>query len=106
VDLNISQPDVANCITGVETSFLEQNLDVFPNPANGLFTLKINTEVPDEKLKIIVHNMNGQKVFSEKFPVKESSYKKQIDLTGFPAGLYLLYIYSKKHYYKAELILK
>lgn len=105
VDLNIDQPDVANCLTGIETNFNQQNLSVFPNPTRGIFTLKVEIEETNERLKIAIYNLNGKEVFSEEIIIRETNIKKQIDLSGFPTGTYLLHISSKKKYYYAEIIL-
>jgi hypothetical protein len=106
VNLNISQPDVENCITGIETNLSQESITIFPNPTHGLFTISMTNHELMGKLKIVVYNINGQKIYSEKIVLHESSFEKQVNLSGYPAGAYLLNISANDKYYNAEIIIK
>lgn len=106
IDLNIDQPNIEDCITGVETNFQAENISVFPNPGTGLFTVAVDKPVNNAPLSISVHNLNGQEIFAEKLLVNCSSVDKKIDLSGFPTGMYFLNIRTEEKYYKAKIILK
>jgi len=106
VDLYISQSNVEDCVTGIETNFQQENLKVFPNPTKGMFTISIDNAELTEKLKIVIHNIIGQVIYTEKIDLTETNLEKQINLSGYPSGTYLLDISSEKRYYKAEIILK
>ena len=106
VNLNVSQAGIENCFTNVNTNFNLENIKVFPNPTNGLFSIELNNLESGCNLQVVICNIKGQKVFSEKNTLNESSFKRQIDLSDFPAGTYLMNISVKDKYYTAEIILK
>ncbi len=106
IDLNISQPNVEDCITGIRTNFPEENLKVFPNPTQGLFTISLDNVLLSGKIKVVVHSIAGQAVYSEEIKPKDNLLEKVIDLSGYPAGTYFLNITAGKHYYIAGIIIK
>lgn len=67
-----------------ENSF-EEELTVFPNGSNGLFTFSQATQ---HSFTIVIVGLNGQIIQN----IETSTLNTTIDLTGFPSGLY---------YYKA-----
>jgi PKD repeat protein len=66
-------------------------LTVMPNPGNGNFTLDMKTSKKDV-LDISVLDITGKEVFTEKNIVSTGRLTKNIDLTGFPEGMYFLKI--------------
>ncbi|MBI9038170.1 MAG: T9SS type A sorting domain-containing protein [Bacteroidales bacterium] len=78
----------------------DENLRIFPNPAEGVFNLEINDiEVPCE---ISVMNINGQTVFTDVLENIEESSIYKLDLSKQTAGIYIfklsnsLFIKTKK----------
>jgi hypothetical protein len=62
---------------------LNQNVEVYPNPAKDLLTIKA------EKLSnVMIYNSLGQKVYAQTFDGNEAV----IDMSGFNAGVYMVYI--------------
>ena len=104
--MSISQPNVQDCVTAIESTFQQENMKVFPNPTKGLFTVSVGKIESPEKVKIVILTMNGQVVLKEKVTLTGLKFEKQIDLSGYPSGMYLLQITSKNKYYKAQVILK
>lgn len=79
-------------IDNISTSY--ENTLVYPNPSNGLFTIKpsVNNSqpVPTEASglsEVEVYNMLGEKVYSKQFTVNNSQLT--IDLSSLPSGVYL-----------------
>ena len=103
VDLNISQPNVEDCITNVETNIYQEDFKVFPNPTKGLFTIQVENSDFSSKLKVVIYNINGQVIYQKKLDNKP---EYQINLSAYPKGTYFLNISAKKKFYKAEIILK
>jgi len=106
IDLSISQTNIEDCVTGVETNFQTENVIVFPNPSKGLFTISLNNLNFSNNLRILIHNIEGREIYKEKLNVPDTKLEKQIDLTGFSSGTYFLNINSKNKYYRAEIIIK
>ncbi len=80
--------------TGVDNSELMSNLNVYPNPTNGKFTVSIsNTEALDMTLELV--NISGQVVYRNE--VKAAySYNEDIDATTFAKGVYYLKVNNGK----------
>ncbi len=66
------------------------DVSVYPNPTNGVFTLKIDNEYRNTDIAII--DLNGRKIYSEMISNQASEVVKTIDLTTYGAGFYLLRI--------------
>lgn len=81
------------------------SLEIFPNPNNGLFTIgfKVN-----EMQDVILHvtNILGQKVFSETLHGFYGTYRKQIDLKKYSAGIYSIQLISSTSITTKQVILK
>jgi hypothetical protein len=72
---------------------------IFPNPSEGVFTLNVNEDF--EKADLIVFDMLGKIVFSE----KKLEAITQIDLSNYPAGMYFVKL-IKNNTCKTEKITK
>jgi hypothetical protein len=65
------------------------NINVFPNPSNGLFNIHFeDEELSSSKIQIDIFNYIGQHVFSETFP--SNTEDVQIDFSANPKGVYIL----------------
>jgi M6 family metalloprotease-like protein len=60
---------------------------IFPNPSNGLFTLK--TDETFNEMNVEVYDITGKKVDMKKF---NNSVENTLDLQGYPKGIYFLKI--------------
>jgi hypothetical protein len=66
-----------------------QNCEVFPNPACGQVFLQMSSTSQTE-LTVELVNLDGKVQLSEKFETIEGVNKKSFDISGLPAGIYLL----------------
>jgi len=64
---------------------------IYPNPNSGIFVLEIELQAKTNLL-IQLTNITGQITYSES--VNASSYKKDIDLSGYAKGVYALKVVS------------
>ena len=106
VDLYVSQPNVEDCLTNVETNFKPENFQIFPNPTKGLVNINVNNLDVNTPLQITVLNMNGQTVMSKEVNPAAANFEEQIDLSDHAKGIYMLNIQSKNKYFKAAIILE
>jgi endoglucanase len=65
----------------------EPEINVYPNPNNGIFTLEIASV---NQVSIVIHNLMGQKVTEENISTKEG--KKIFDLQNINKGVYFITI--------------
>jgi hypothetical protein len=67
-----------------------QEVDYYPNPSEGQFTLRFTGKKVPTEVKII--DMMGQEVYRENINDFGGSYNKQIDLSEKDAGVYILQV--------------
>ncbi|HUM47991.1 MAG TPA: T9SS type A sorting domain-containing protein, partial [Chitinophagales bacterium] len=73
----------------------DKNLQVFPNPSNGLIT--VTADIPAaEKATISVLNLLGQKVFTKTEKLHAGINTLSLDLTALHKGIYVLDISAGK----------
>ena len=74
-------------ILNINEELLETSILVFPNPTNGIINILNNSET--EIKHIIVKNLLGQTVHRNK-------YKKDVDISKIPAGVYYINFENKE----------
>ena len=93
--------DMATGISGSETG----NITLFPNPSQGLISLKYQPPV-QETINLLIINGMGKNVYLEKeIPVNGELFRR-MDLHHLPKGPYLLQIQSGSAVYSKVLILQ
>jgi hypothetical protein len=63
------------------------NVEIFPNPNNGEFTLQLNSAKTQE-ISIEVYNLQGQKVHGAVNTYLPGAYVLPMNLTHLPQGVY------------------
>lgn len=81
--------------TGIKLSLSNVNLNVYPNPTSGLFTLNVNTTDVNE-LDIKVMNVQGQVVYAKNNFTNIANINEQIDLSSNAKGIYFVNVTSDK----------
>ena len=71
------------------------HLEISPNPTEGLFTADFET-ISTDNYTVKVSNSLGQIVYEEKLNDFSGSYSKQIDMSTYGKGIYLVSIISSK----------
>jgi hypothetical protein len=93
---------VDTCATSVD-ELLFTNISVYPNPSTGIFTIKWdNTTNKNSTLKVM--NSVGEVVYSEILMIGEN--EKQINISKFSKGIYLLEIETKNRIINKKLIVQ
>jgi hypothetical protein len=67
---------------------LENSIEVYPNPSNGIFNIIITNQSSDQYRKFEIVNAVGQLVMD--FDIMPNEQKKSIDLSEFANGVYFL----------------
>ncbi|MDI1356006.1 MAG: T9SS type A sorting domain-containing protein [bacterium] len=87
-NINLSQK---NSVGISNTRLSTQNVDLYPNPGSGIFTLKI-LEQGSEQVHVTVVNQIGQKIMSKTYQVNDNIGEFSIDLSSCSSGLYQVII--------------
>lgn len=83
--------------TGVSIKDVEQNLQVnnlHPNPTKGTFTFSINATKAEEDCSVTITDITGRAVYTQEYRLQSGEHTFTTDITGQPAGLYLLHVKS------------
>ncbi|MFM2016666.1 MAG: hypothetical protein RL007_322 [Bacteroidota bacterium] len=89
--------DLSAAITGIENPRdSSANFSIFPTPNSGCFSIEVPTQ-PNEKFTIVIYDVLGQIVYSEKVVATSLTFRKQIHLEMESSGLYSVQIQSEHH---------
>jgi hypothetical protein len=78
---------------------------VYPNPTNGLLNLEFENSSFSE-IGIEVFSSSGQLIFSGHDQKNRTIFKKQIDLSGYPGGIYIINIKADGYSYNKRILLQ
>jgi subtilisin-like proprotein convertase family protein len=81
--------------TGINALANNVNVNVYPNPNNGQFTLNVNTTDVNE-LSIRVVNIQGQEVYNRNNFKNLNTVNEQIDLSNNANGIYFVIVTTDK----------
>jgi Concanavalin A-like lectin/glucanases superfamily/Secretion system C-terminal sorting domain len=73
------------------TSF---GLEVYPNPNGGHFTVRLDLE-RDRNVDVAIYDLMGKQVWSHSGDLPYGEWKREVDLTVFARGTYLLQVVSE-----------
>lgn len=65
-------------------------VEVFPNPASSVVTLKMVAKMPTGPTSIQILDARGRTVYTERFTRSQQVTTKQIDVSKFPRGPYII----------------
>jgi hypothetical protein len=76
------------------------NLTAYPNPVTTSIVLDFNN-TREEKFEIAIYNVTGQKICGDIETTKNPYYKKELDFSGFSAGIYLVVLTDESGNYNS-----
>jgi hypothetical protein len=85
---------------------IDTELELYPNPNEGSFTLKVSFKSQIDKANISIYNSLGVIVFNENIFCNSRILFKQLNLKNLSAGIYLIIIKNTKQKVSTELIIK
>jgi hypothetical protein len=84
---------------------LGENLNIYPNPTRGLFNISFMAEKVDD-FEIIIVDAFGKLGYQEDKQAFIGEYTKQIDLSEFPRGIYMLQIRTGNSFVSKRIVLQ
>ena len=105
LQVDIDQPNVYACYqTSVNDMELENKIQIYPNPNQGVFTLELGLLKGNEEVRLRAYNLNGSKVFETTELATEESMKLQLKWDNLPKGVYILHIRIEERIYTRNII--
>ena len=83
---------VAMVCTGTSGNAGLSRVEIYPNPVHGMLTLAIHG--PERQLQLNITDLNGVILYQESISSILSVYKKEVDVSKFPKGIYLIRLNS------------
>jgi hypothetical protein len=103
--MNISQPNIEDCITGIENTFKDSDFKIYPNPSEGKFTIEIINVPSEKKVDLFVFDVNGKEIVNEKIWINRR-HIVTLDLSNRIKGMYILSIKGQDDsYFRANLVI-
>lgn len=75
---------------GIKTINGISSLSVYPNPANGLLTLSVNSSNPVSGCQLSVSNVLGQTTYSQSVDLESGTNKFSINISNLSEGVYFI----------------
>ena len=84
---------------------LADNLNIFPNPTRGIFNIVFVAEELDN-FEIIIVDAFGKLITQENKQAFIGEYNKQLDLSSYPRGIYMVQIRTKDSFVSKRVVLQ
>ncbi|MEI6752621.1 MAG: T9SS type A sorting domain-containing protein [Paludibacter sp.] len=97
-----------NTTTAIQNLSVDKvsELELFPNPNPGIFTLRITFTKKIDKATITVYNTNGKVVYSEIVFSDSNNLIKKIKINGLHTGTYLFEVKNVQQLSTTKLVIK
>jgi len=80
-------------------------LNLYPNPTSGNFTIDITSKIQNEA-QLQVVDIFGKSIYQEKLTINQGKYLKTIDLANFGKGIYFVIIRTEKDIVSKRIVLQ
>ncbi len=94
---------VGECL-GINEVLGGLQIEIYPNPSNGSFTVKLKSD-NSESMNLKIMNNLGKVIFEEGNIMIDQIFMREIDLTGYSEGLYFINLYSNNTSYIEKIII-
>lgn len=85
-------------LTGVDDMSTDDNVNVFPNPSEGIFEASWS----DKRIKVDVFSMIGTKIFTS----GDYNTSQEVNISSRPAGMYILKFTSEDNHQTVKRVIK
>ena len=77
---------------GISKSLADVELQIIPNPSNGIFRVNVKSQQTDT-YDLIISNLEGKMIYFKRFE-PQTGFVQDVDISTYPKGIYLLEIKS------------
>ncbi|HPS83998.1 MAG TPA: T9SS type A sorting domain-containing protein, partial [Bacteroidales bacterium] len=92
--MNVDTADIGSASASVETMFLNEVMDIYPNPASDNLSISFNTNMSSDYVVSII-TVLGDVVSS--YNVNSNGFDvKTINISDLPAGIYMVQVSNEK----------
>ena len=85
-----------------ETKSNDVNFNLYPNPGSGKFKIEVNHIVSD-KINLEIYSLYGEKIYEV---INLKQFPNEIDLSGFPKGVYLVKLFEGANFYTEKIVIQ
>lgn len=106
--VRLKLPNNCNASTGVENTVLANEnpqLELFPNPNGGNFTLIISLKDNIDKATITVYDMTGKAIYIETVFSNSNKLVKQLKIANLKKGTYLIEVKNTRQTSSTKLVI-
>lgn len=82
--------EVEVCFAGIREAYNVQTWDVYPNPTTGELRYELTFAQPRRGMKVTVYDFTGRMMVSLEDQDHSHQFSGELDLSGFPPGLYVV----------------
>ena len=97
VVLNVNSVGISN------TNTIIDNINVFPNPSNGIINIQITSQSSNAQLRIM--DASGKLIHNERINTLNGQYNNSIDLSNNSKGVYSLQIITNNQVITKKVVL-
>lgn len=90
------------CLVDIEELIAENSFEIYPNPTNGIVTIKTNDQYYED-FNVQIFDALGRKVDSDVLNLGSGEYSANLE--NYPEGLYIVRIYTKEFSINKKLLL-
>lgn len=88
-DIAIDDVEITTLVSVKELAVQPLQMNIYPNPNTGQFTMEINDPNPGI-LSVVITDLMGKAVYENQISTAGSSQKQVIDLSALPSGVYFV----------------
>ncbi|WKK66822.1 T9SS type A sorting domain-containing protein [Lutimonas zeaxanthinifaciens] len=103
--IEISNDDIIDNDTTESDNLDPDNIldfTIYPNPTKGI--INVHSETPLNDYNIVLMNVNGFVMYSEKIDSKVTTKKKQLDFSNYSSGLYVMKLFDQNQSISKKLL--
>jgi hypothetical protein len=92
-------------LAGIEDKNAFQDLSVFPNPTEGMLNIRFTVK-DRESIKLEILSSKGENLYNQDLGYLEGTYSKQLDLSSFAKGIYILRLTGDRGITNVKIVVK
>ena len=104
VTIDVDQTGINDCLNVSVNSFEHNDIQIYPNPNEGLFTLEIIKPPVESEYTLKVYSSTGKIIYSKILKAEIGNIMEEINLSDF-SGLFLISICSDKYRFVSRVMI-